>query len=77
MITIRLKRLGKKHRPFYRIVVTNVRSKRDGRVIDEIGYYDPFKETDKIKLDREKFEEWVKKGSTVSETVKNLIKRVG
>ena len=74
---IRLKRLGAKKRPFYRIVVADSRSPRDGRFIEEIGYYDPCKEPAEIKIDDEKAVEWLKKGAQPSETVRALLNKAG
>ena len=74
---IRLKRLGAKKRPFYRIVVADSRSPRDGRFIEEIGHYDPCKEPAEIKIDDEKAVEWLKKGAQPSETVRALLNKAG
>ena len=74
---IRLKRLGAKKRPFYRIVVADSRSPRDGRFIEEIGYYDPCKEPAEIKIDDEKAVQWLKNGAQPSETVRALLNKAG
>ena len=73
MVRIRLSRRGKKKRPFYRIVVTDIRTKRDGAPIDQIGTYDPI--TKSLKIDKEKAESWIKKGAKPTETVLSLLKK--
>ena len=73
MIRIRLSRRGKKKAPFYRIVVTDKRNKRDGAPIEEIGTYNPF--TKALLLNKEKAGEWIKKGAIPSLTVKSLLKK--
>lgn len=77
-VKIRLRRVGKKKQPYYRIVVTDVRSPRDGRFIEAIGYYHPLVSDDneKIKLSKEKLDDWMKKGAKPTESVKKLIKLV-
>jgi small subunit ribosomal protein S16 len=73
---IRLKRLGTKKRPFYRIVVIDRASARDGRTIDELGVYHPIETEDKqVLFDAEKVREWVSKGATPSDTVRKLLNR--
>jgi small subunit ribosomal protein S16 len=73
---IRLKKLGTKKRPFYRIVVMDRESARDGRAIDELGVYHPIETEDKqVRFDAEKVREWVSKGATASDTVRNLLNR--
>jgi small subunit ribosomal protein S16 len=76
MVVIRLTRMGTKHRPFYRIVATDKRKPRESRYIDILGYYNPMLETADIKLDLNKYNEWIKKGAKPSPTVKSLIKKV-
>jgi small subunit ribosomal protein S16 len=76
MVVIRLTRLGAKHRPFYRIVATDKRKPRESRYIDLLGYYNPMLETPDIKIDLNKYNEWIKKGAKPSPTVKSLIKKV-
>ncbi len=76
-VKIRLKRMGAKKRPFYRIVVADSRSPRDGRFIEEIGYYDPMKEPSVIKVDHEKAADWLKKGAQATDTVRALLKKAG
>ncbi len=76
MVAIRLRRGGAKKKPSYRIVVIDSRRKRDGKVLDNLGYYDPKPETPEIKLDMEKYNAWITKGARPSEAVKNLAKKV-
>lgn len=76
-VKIRLTRLGKKKAPFYRVVVADARSPRDGRFIDEIGYYDPKTNPATIKIDAEKAEKWVKNGAQPTDTVRALLKKSG
>ena len=73
-VKIRLKRIGAKKAPFYRVVVADSRYPRDGRFIEEIGYYDPTKTPSVIKIDTEKPDKWIKNGAQPTETVKKLIK---
>lgn len=74
---IRLRRMGAKKAPFYRIVVADSRAPRDGRFIEEIGYYDPCKEPAVINVNDEKAVDWLKKGAQPSETVKSLFNKIG
>jgi len=74
---IRLKRMGAKKNPFYRIVVADSRSPRDGRFIDEIGTYNPTKEPAIIDIDSEKAAKWIQTGAQPSDTVKSLFKKAG
>ena len=75
-VRIRLKRFGTKKRPFYRIVVMDSRTPRDGRVLEEIGLYHPIEKADKqIAVDTAKVNEWVARGATPSNTVKRLLNR--
>lgn len=69
--------MGKKKQPIYRIIAADSRSPRDGRFIEEVGYYDPNKEPMEIKLKEEKVIKWIKNGAQPTETVKSLIKRYG
>ena len=71
---ISLRRMGAKKAPFYRVVVADSRFPRDGRFIEEIGYYDPTKEPAVVNIDKEKAEEWIKKGAQPTDTVKRLLK---
>ncbi len=76
-VKIRLKRLGAKKAPFYRIVVADSRSPRDGKSIAEIGYYDPKKDPATIKVDVEAAKKWLGTGAQPSDTVKALLKKAG
>ncbi len=76
-VKIRLRRMGAKKRPFYRIVVADSRSPRDGRFIEEIGYYNPISQPKEIKIDSEKAAEWLSKGAKPSDTVKALLQSNG
>ena len=76
-VRIRLRRMGAKKRPFYRIVVADSRSPRDGRVIEEIGYYNPISEPVDLKVDAEKAKKWLATGAQPSDTVKSLLKTQG
>ena len=73
MVKLRLKRMGAKKAPFYRIVAADSRAPRDGRDIDTIGIYDPTKNPAIIKLDEEKALEWLNKGAIASDTVRNIL----
>lgn len=76
MVKIRLKRVGAKKAPFYHIVVADSRSSRDGKIIEQIGTYDPMKDPAIINLDEEKVSKWIKNGAQPTDTVKALIKKV-
>ena len=75
MVKIRLQRVGKKKAPFYHIVVADSRSPRDGKIIEQIGTYDPMVEPSVLKLDKEKVEKWIKNGAKPTDTVKRLIEK--
>ena len=75
-VKIRLRRMGAKKNPFYRIVVADSRYPRDGRFIEEIGYYNPLEEPAVIKIDTEKAEKWIANGAQPTDTVKALLKKV-
>ena len=75
MLSIRLTRMGAKKKPFYRIIVTEKRSKRDGRFIEAVGYYDPCRNPANVKLDRERINYWIERGAQPTETVRSIIKR--
>ena len=77
MVKIRLKRMGMKKKPFYRVIVADERSPRDGRFIEEIGYYDPMKKPSDIKINKEKALDWMKKGAQPTDSVRILLKRSG
>jgi len=75
MVKIRLQRFGAKKAPFYHIVVADSRSPRDGRIVEQIGTYDPMKNPAEIKLDMAKVETWIKNGAKPTDTVKALIEK--
>ncbi len=77
MVAIRLRRGGAKKKPFYRIVAVDSRKKRDGAVLEILGYYDPKTDPTTVKVDLEKYNKWVERGAQVSEAVKNLVKKAG
>ena len=77
MVKIRLKRMGAHKKPFYRIVVADSRSSRDGRFIEEIGTYDPLKDPAEIKIDKEKAQKWLANGAQPTETVRSLLRKAG
>ncbi|MBP3624005.1 MAG: 30S ribosomal protein S16 [bacterium] len=76
MVKIRLRRVGAKKAPFYRIVVADSRSPRDGRFIEEIGTYDPMADSGKIKVDMERAKYWIANGAQPTDTVRGLLKKV-
>lgn len=73
--TIRLTRIGKKHQPLYRVVVKTTRDKRDGKYIEELGFYNPNTNPATVTLKKDRIDHWLKQGSLMSETVKNLLKK--
>ena len=73
-VKIRLRRMGAKKAPFYRVVVADSRYPRDGRFIEEIGYYDPTKEPSVVSIDKEKADKWLANGAQPTDTVKKLLK---
>lgn len=75
MVKIRLQRIGKKKAPFYHIVVADSKSPRDGKIIEQIGTYDPMKDPAVIELDKEKCATWIKNGAKPTDTVKALIEK--
>jgi small subunit ribosomal protein S16 len=76
-VRIRLKRFGTKKRPYYRIVVTDSRTPRDGRTLEEVGFYQPIEVTDKqVQIKAERMRDWLQKGATPSDTVRRLLNRV-
>ena len=77
MVKIRLKRVGAKKQPFYRVVVADSRSPRNGRFIEEIGYYNPLTNPAEITIDAEKATKWIGNGAQPTETVKALLKKAG
>lgn len=76
-VKIRLKRIGMKKNPFYRVVVADERSPRDGRFIEEIGTYDPMKQPAEIRINNEKAVQWMKNGAQPTDTVRVLLKKSG
>ena len=76
-VKMRLRRIGAKKAPFYRVIVADSRSPRDGRFIEEIGYYNPLTEPAEIKIDAEKAKKWIGNGAQPTETVKSLLKKSG
>ncbi len=76
-VKIRLKRMGMKKKPFYRVVVADERTPRDGLFIEEIGTYDPMTNPAQIKIDVEKADAWMKKGAQPTDTVRILLKKAG
>ena len=76
-VKIRLRRMGAKKAPFYRIVVADSRSPRDGRFIEEIGYYNPLVEPVEVKVDEEKANKWLSNGAQPTDVVKRLFNNVG
>ena len=75
MVKIRLRRMGAKKAPYYRVIVADSRSPRDGRCIEEIGTYDPLTEPATIAVDAEKAQQWIKNGAQPTDTVKALLKK--
>ncbi len=76
-VKMRLTRMGAKKAPFYRVIVADSRSPRDGRFIEEIGYYNPLTEPAEIKIDADKAKKWLGNGAQPTETVKSLLKKSG
>ena len=76
-VKIRLRRMGAKKAPFYRVVVADSRFSRDGRFIEEIGYYNPMTEPADVKIDGEKAKNWIACGAQPTDTVKSLLKKSG
>ncbi|MBP5295515.1 MAG: 30S ribosomal protein S16 [Lachnospiraceae bacterium] len=77
MVKLRLKRMGKKKHPYYRIVAADVRSPRDGRFIEEIGFYDPSEEPSVVRIDADAAKKWLANGAVPTETVAKLLKQTG
>ena len=75
MVKLRLRRMGAKKAPFYRVVVADSRFARDGRFIEEIGYYDPTKNPSVVKIDEEKAKQWLSNGAQPTDTVRELLKK--
>ena len=76
-VKIRLRRMGAKKAPFYRIVVADSRYPRNGRFIEEIGYYNPAKDSTEVKIDAEKAKKWMSNGAQPTDTVRSLLKANG
>ena len=74
-VKIRLRRMGMKKAPFYRVVVADERAPRDGRCIDEIGYYNPISQPETISIDADKAKQWLQNGAQPTDTVKALLKK--
>ena len=77
MVKIRLRRMGAKKHPFYRLVVADSRSPRDGRFIEHLGYYDPMTDPVKVKIDVDKVVRWLQQGAQPTEAARSLLKREG
>ncbi len=77
MVKIRLRRMGAKKAPFYRIVVADSRYPRDGRFIEEIGFYNPVTDPAELKVDVDRAQAWIKTGAQPTETVRDLLKKAG
>ena len=77
MLKIRLRRMGAKKAPFYRIVVADSRAPRDGAFVEEIGYYNPASEPAELNVDNEKAAQWIKNGAQPTDTVRGLLKKSG
>ena len=77
MVKLRLRRMGAKKKPFYRIVAADSRYPRDGRFIEEVGTYNPLVSPAEIKVDVERVQSWIKNGAQPTETVKSLLKKAG
>ena len=77
MVRIRLRRMGAHKKPFYRVVVADQRNSRDGKFIEEIGFYDPMTEPKTINIDAEKAQKWLNDGAQATDTVKALFKQAG
>ena len=75
MVKIRLRRMGAKKNPFYRVVVADSRAPRDGRCIEELGFYDPLAEGEQIKVDLERAKYWIDNGAQPTDTVRGLLKK--
>lgn len=77
MLKIRLRRMGAKKAPFYRIVVADSRAPRDGAFVEELGYYNPLTDPAELKVDNDKAAEWIKNGAQPTDTVRALLKKSG
>ncbi len=77
MLKIRLRRMGAKKQPFYRIIVADSRAPRDGAFVEELGYYNPTAEPVELKIDNERAQQWMKNGAQPTDTVRGLLKKAG
>jgi small subunit ribosomal protein S16 len=77
MVKIRLRRMGRRNRPFYRVVVADIRSPRDGKFIDIIGHYNPLTDPATISIDEEKALKWLRYGAQPTDTVRSLLSKLG
>lgn len=77
MVKLRLQRYGTKKRPFYRLVAADVNARRDGRFIEQLGYFDPIRFTDQVNFKAERVQYWLKNGAQPTETVADLLKKAG
>jgi small subunit ribosomal protein S16 len=77
MVKIRLRRMGRRNRPFYRVVVADTRSPRDGRFIELIGHYNPLTDPETISIDEEKALKWLRQGAQPTDTVRSLLSKLG
>jgi small subunit ribosomal protein S16 len=75
MLAIRMRKMGSKKRPFFRVVVTDSRVARDSRFVEILGHYNPRLKPAKVEINRERIDYWVKQGATMSDTVRTLVKR--
>jgi small subunit ribosomal protein S16 len=76
MLAIRLRRAGSKNRPFYRVVVTETRSARDGRFVEVLGHYNPRTKPETVEIDRDRLAHWLKSGAKASDTIRTLVDRM-
>lgn len=76
-VKLRLTRMGAKKKPFYRIIAVDSASRRDGRALDYVGYYNPMVEPAEIKIDQDKVKTWLERGATPTDTVRSLLKKSG
>ena len=79
MVRIRLKRIGRNHQPSYRVTAVDVRASRDGKALEELGYYDPANKNSEMQLNlkKERIEHWLSLGAQPSDTVRDLLKKIG
>lgn len=76
-VKIRMRRMGSKRKPFYRLVVADSRAPRDGRFIEEVGYYNPLSDPKQVKIEEERVMDWLQKGAQPSDTVRSLLSNAG